>query len=330
MRSFRSRPVSRVLSAALAVLMTGLVAGASPAPAEARTDAPPVPGGALPLRPGELLLPTADGACSVVVFAPHEERYNRLAAYWRDANWTGACRFGLAHGEGAIAAVDGSWRTETAMLYGTEINPAEITKFDAGQDGAVSWTSISGKLNFFSGPAFNDLKAARYIIRLERKPARDLELGDLVSDWYGSDYLERHTFDEDGREKIMSVSAWNIDTYCGLGFPDEFKPFEKEMKKACKKTGEKLVLLRREGAAADLWLDRPITWLKSCPINKARQVSDCGPLVRSALSKEAAELEAFLTDGDAAARSAAEQEIIARYRPLEDAFEASMLVNVND
>ena len=329
MRSFRARQLSRVLTA-LAVLLTGFAAGATPAPVEARTEAPPVPGGALPLRPGELLLPTADGACSVVVFAPHEERYNRLAAYWRGATWTGACRFGLAHGEGAIAAVDGSWRTDTTMLYGTEINPAEVTKFQAGQDGGVSWTSISGKLNFFSGPAFNDLKAARYIIRLERKPARDLELGDLVSDWYGSDYLERHTFDDDGREQIMSVSAWNIDTYCGLGFPEEFKPFEKEMKKACKKTGEKLVLLRREGAAADLWLDRPITWLKSCPVSKASKVSDCGPLVRSALSKEAAELEAFLTDGDAAARAAAEQEIIARYKPLEEAFEASRLINVSE
>ena len=330
MRSFRSRPASRVLSAAISALVMGLAAGAAPAPVEALAEAPPVPGGALPLRPGELLVPTADGACSVVVFAPHEEGYNRLAAYWRGTTWTGACRFGLAHGEGAVAALDGKWRTETVMVYGTEINPAEAKKSEAKQDGAVSWTSVTGKLNFFSGAAFNDLEAARYVIRLERKPARDLELGDLVADWYGSDYLERHTFDEDGREEIMSVSAFNIDAYCGLGFPDEFKRFEKDMQKACKKTGERLVLIRREGLASDLWVDRPITWLKACPINKARQVSDCGPLVRSALSKEAAELEAFLTDGDAADRNAAEQEIIARYKPLEDAFAASLLINVQD
>ncbi|MFN7165043.1 MAG: hypothetical protein ACK4P2_09525, partial [Hyphomonas sp.] len=49
----------------------------------------------LPLRPGERVVPTASSDCSVVVFAPHEERYERFAAYWRTAEWQGYCRFGL-------------------------------------------------------------------------------------------------------------------------------------------------------------------------------------------------------------------------------------------
>lgn len=325
------RQTLRPVPVVLAALLASLTAGAAPAPPEPRSETvPSIPGSLLPLRSGELAVPTADGTCSVVVFAPHQERFDRLTAYWKQANWTGACRFGLAHGEGAIAAADGSWSQDTVMLYGTEVNPAEITKTQTAQDGAKLWTSISGTLNFFSGPAFNDVKSKRYTIRLDREPSRDLELGDMVSDWYGTDYLERRTFDEDGREQVMSVSAWAVTTYCGLGLPDEFKSYPNEVKKACKKTGDKLVLLRREGAASDLWVDRPITWLKSCPISKSSKANDCGALVRSALSKEAAELEAFLTDGDIAARSAAEQEIIDRYKPFEDAYAASLLIKVRD
>lgn len=336
MKVFWSRKALRFIPVALAVFVAGLAANAEPALIETLSEAveienvtegvPNYLGIELPLRPGERVVPTAGGNCSVVVFAPHKERYERFAAYWRTARWNGYCRFGLAHGKGTITGTDGSWSVDTSMLYGIEINPDEITKSEIGQDGSMSWNSAAGSLNFFSGPAFSDLKATRYVIRLEKEPASDLELGDMVSDWYGTDYLERHTFDDSGRERTMSVSAWDVDSYCGLGLPEEFKRFEKEVKKACRKNGARLVLLRREGLAADHWADRPITWLKSCPFNKARRTNDCGKLVRDALSKEAPELEAFLTEGDAAARSAAKQEIIDRYALLEDTIEEPLLV----
>ncbi|MFN7165042.1 MAG: hypothetical protein ACK4P2_09520, partial [Hyphomonas sp.] len=221
---------------------------------------------------------------------------------------------------------NGNWSVETSMVYGLEVNPAEIIKTEVSQDGVLTWDPSIDTMNFFSGPAFSDLKSKRYIIRLEKEAPSDLELGDLMSDWYGQDYLEKHTFGADGREWTMSVSVWNVDTYCGLGLPDEFKPYEKEVKKACKKNADKLVIFRREGFEADPWAERPITWLKSCPVNRTRRTNDCGLLAREALGKEAAELDKFLTDGDTAARSAARQEIFDRFAPLENMVEEPLLV----
>ncbi len=322
MTFFFSRQTLQFLAAAFAASLSAN-AETAPLPLE---PAPNYLGIELPLRPGERVVPTAGGDCSVVVFAPHEERYERFAAYWRTAQWNGYCRFGLAHGKGTIAGVNGNWSVETSMVYGLEVNPAEIIKTEVGQDGVLSWDPSIDTLNFFSGAAFSDLKSTRYVIRLEREPAGDLELGDMVSDWYGQDYLEKHTFDDTGREWTTSVSVWNVDTYCGLGLPAEFKPFEKEVKKACKKTADNLVIFRREGFEADPWAERPITWLKSCPVNRTRNINDCGKLVKEALGKEAAELDKFLTEGDMAARRAARQEIFDRYAPLEEMVEEPLLV----
>ncbi len=322
MTFFFSRQTRQFLAAAFAASLT---ANAETAPL-ALEPAPNYLGIELPLRPGERVVPTAGGDCSVVVFAPHEERYERFAAYWRTAEWNGYCRFGLAHGKGTIAGVNGNWSVETSMVYGIEVNPAEIIKTEVGQDGVISWDPSIDTLNFFSGTAFSDLKSTRYVIRLEREPAGDIELGDMVSEWYGQDYLEKHTFDDTGREWTTSVSVWNVDTFCGLGLPAEFKPFEREVKKACKKTADKLVIFRREGYEADPWAERPITWLKSCPVIKIRDANDCGKLVREALGKDSAELDKFLVEGDTAARSAARQEIFNRYAPLEATFEEPLLV----
>jgi len=327
MRLFWSRQTKQFLSVTLAALVVGLAASEEAAPIELSSEpAPNYLGIDLPLRPGERVVPTAGGDCSVVVFAPHEERYERFAAYWRTAEWNGYCRFGLAHGKGTITGVNGNWSVETAMLYGLEVNPAETITTEVGQDGLISWDPSIDTLHFFSGDAFSDLKSKRYVIRLERERASELELGDLASAWYGTDYLERQTFDDSGREWTMSVSAWNVDTYCGLGLPAEFKLYEKEVKKACRKTGDKLVLFRREGFEADPWASRPITWLKSCPVIRIRNTNDCGKLVKDALGTEAAELDKFLAEGDAAARRAARQEITERYAPLEAVIEEPLLV----
>ena len=309
------------LSICLAALLAGPAAGAgagnedAPAPVEAR---PTHDGVELPLRAGEHILPTASGDCAVVVFAPHEERLERYAAFWSKADWSGECRFGLAHGEGDITGTEGGWSIHTFMLYGLEINPAEATTTSVSEDGITSWESPTGTLHFFSGPAFSDVGSRRYAIRVGKDPSGELELGDLASDWYGTDYLERRTFDDDGREVTMSISAWDVATYCGLGAPPEFKGYEKEMKKACKKRGDKLVLFRREGPVAEPWASRPITWMKSCPVNKILGTSDCGKLAVEAIGEDAAELEVLLTQGDEAARAAATQEIIDRFAPLED------------
>ena len=323
MRHSRSRRTLKLVSLSLAAFVADLAATGETAPLPA---APDYPGIELPLRPGERVVPTAGGNCSVIVFAPHEERLERFAAFWRTAQWNGYCRFGLAHGAGTITGVEGDWSAGTSMVYGLEVNHAESITTETGQDGAISWDPALETLNFFSGPAFSDLRSKRYVIRLEKEPPGDLDLGDMVSDWYGQDYFEKHTFDENGREKTISVSVWNVETFCGLGLPDEYRPFEKEVKKSCKKTADKLVLLRREGFEADPWSDRPITWLKSCPVNKVRKVNDCGKLVKEALGKEAEELDRFLAEGDAAARAAARQEIIDRYAPLEAAIEEPLLV----
>lgn len=325
MRHFWSPQALGIASLSLAAFVACVDAAADTAPPSLE-PAPNYLDIELPLRLGERVIPTTGGECSVVVFAPHDERYERVAAYWQTARWNGYCRFGLAHGAGTITGVEGNWSVETSMVCGLEVNPAESITAETGQDGAISWDPSIDTLNFFSGPAFSDLESKRYVIRLEKGPSGDLQLGDMVSDWYGQDYLEKRTFDENGRERTISISVWNVGTFCGLGLPDEYKSFEKEVKKACKKTADKLVLLRREGFEADTWSDRPITWLKSCPVNRARNINDCGKLVKEALGKEAAELDKFLAEGDAAARAAARQEIFDRYAPLESAIEAPLLV----
>lgn len=328
MKIFPSSQTFRFLSVSLAALFAGLAA-------QAQTDdaaPPPEPapnylGIDLPLLPGERVLPTASGDCAVVVYAPHEELYTRFAAFWSKADWEGYCRFGLAHGKGSISGTEGSWSIQTEMVYGLEVNPAEVTTTNVGEDGVVTWDSPTDTLHFFAGAAFSDPAAKRYVIKLEKDRTGELELDDLSADWYGTDYLERRTFGSDGRERTMSVSAWNVDTYCGFGLPDEFKAFAKEVKKACKKSVDNLVLFRREGLGADPWANRPITWLKSCPANKVLGASDCGKLVMEALGKDGAELETLLTKGDEAARLAARQEIIDRYAPLEAMVEEPLLVD---
>lgn len=325
----RARETLRTLSVLFSALLLGAAAAAQAdeAVAEPETAAPNYLGLELPLRPGERVLPTADGSCSVVVYAPHEELYTRLAAFWSKANWNGYCRFGLAHGKGTISGTEGDWSIDTAMVYGLEVNPAEVTTTEVGKDGALSWISPSDMLHYFSGSAYSDPDAKRYVIRLGNNADDVLELDDLATDWYGTDYLERHTFNDEGREWVMSVSAWNVDTYCGLGLPAEFKPFEKEVRKACKSKGKPLVLFRREGLGADPWTSRKIAWLKSCPYNKMLRVTDCGKIVMEAVGDDAKELEAMLVNGDEAARTAAKQEILDRYAPLEAVVEEPLLVD---
>lgn len=318
-----SRQTLQILSATAAALLASLalraVAEDAPTPPQ-----PPLVhlGLELPLRAGEHVLATANGECSVVVFAPHEELYARHAAFWSHADWDGECRFGLAHGDGSITGTDGSWSIQTAMLYGLDINPDEATTTRIGEDGKISWESASGVLHFFSGPAFSDARSKRYVIHLGKGAPGELELGELGADWYGTDYLERHTFGKDGRQMTMSISSWDVATYCGLGLPPEFKDHEKELKKACKKDRDKLVLFRRDGPGAEPWASRPITWLKSCPVNKITGYSDCQKLIRTAIGKEVDQLETLLTEGDEAARAAARQEIIDRYAPLEETYAA--------
>lgn len=324
---FRRTP--RALVSAAACLLAGAFASAESAPTDIPAGPEPVPsflGVDLPLRPGERLVPTAGGDCSVVVFAPHEERYERLAGYWSRARWIGPCRFGLAHGEGMIAGADGHFNLSATMLYGLEVTAPELTRSGLLQNDAISWDTSLETLTFHSGEAFSDTAAARYVVRYENTPDGELEYDDLVSVWYGTNFIEKHTFDAEGREWTMSVSAWNVDTYCGLGLPPEFKPYEKEVKKACKKnTRDKLVLFRREGHLQEPWASRPITWLKSCNFSRSSRTNECGKLIGEALGKEAAEFETLLTKGDEAARSAAEQEIIARFAPLEQAVEMLVL-----
>jgi hypothetical protein len=117
MKHFWSRQALCIASLSLAAFVASVDATAETA-ALSVEPAPNYLGIELPLRPGERIIPTASGDCSVVVFAPHEERYERFAAYWRTAQWNGYCRFGLAHGAGTITGVEGNWSVETSMVYG--------------------------------------------------------------------------------------------------------------------------------------------------------------------------------------------------------------------
>jgi len=89
----------------------------------------------LPLRPGERLLPMADGACWVFVFALHEARYQPFADNWSRAQWIGDCRFGLTQGDGRMAGIVGKCKVDASKLYVRDMDRSEVDVTRSGQGG---------------------------------------------------------------------------------------------------------------------------------------------------------------------------------------------------
>ncbi|MFN7180974.1 hypothetical protein [Hyphomonas sp.] len=321
MKVFWFRQALQLLPGALAGLFAWAVFGAGMAAAQAQLTTEKVPtflGMDLPLLPGERVIPTADPQCSVVAFAPGETRYNRFVSFWQNRTWTGACRFGLAHGKGYAVGVSDNSSLELNMLYGLEIAPPESFQTKYWSDG----TAYRDKThNHLAGTVFSDLGAVRYRWQSSEGSSRASTLADISGWWLLSSYLQKQSFDAAGNERVMTIVEVNVAAQCG-NVQEPFKAFASEVKKACGvKIPEKHILVRREGLSSEPTDSHKIVWAKACKVPKNYSWAECAEHLPAAIGNDIAELNAILA-GDAAARAAAEQEIMARYAPLEQAVEA--------
>ncbi|WP_291204273.1 hypothetical protein [Hyphomonas sp.] len=299
-----------------AVLAAAMVPASLHAHAQAFTLPPPekVPtllGIDLPLRPGERLVPIGTGDCSAVVFAPREKLFQVHKTFWSEREWFGACRFGLAHGEAYLKVRDSVFLPQK-MMYGVPVPAAEELRAERHD------------VAFFSGTAFHD------------PSAKTVKMFDLSRDLGGTffsepDFLSQHLSslsleytDSAGVGRQTLIHALDMLNFCsGHGWP-LFEAFSGEIKKSCRrKTAEKLVLVRSEVLQGEYHGDFPPVWLKACAVSQDGSSFECGKLLKEALGKDFAEVQSIMA-GSRAARAAANQEIFARYAPLEAALEARL------
>lgn len=311
-----------------AVLAAVTIPGSLAANAQAFTLPPPeiVPtflGIDLPLRPGERLAQIGKGDCSAVVFAPHEERYQDHAKFWSGVEWIGPCRFGVAHGNGALSLSDGRV-IDKQMLYGLDGRPprevfTRLVVYGDGSSGDVTTQT----LNYFRADTFSSLSASRLSIVGYEFIQNVKSLVEVESLWFWKSEIQIYTFDAAGHESTMSVHENNPS--CGPDVPEDLKAFAKEIRKACKQKPEgQRILVRREGPSHLPTSQHKTLALAACPFEKSTGRVECDVVLREVLGKKyAAEVEAMMA-GDRAARLAASQEVFARYAPLEQAVEARL------
>lgn len=311
----------------LAMLLLGLtsLAGAAhaeggisaPAPAERE---PTFLGMDLPLRPGERLLPVGDGTCSVILFAPGAGQFEELSKQWEGADWIGACRLGLAHGSGYIHHPATDSYGPATMLYGVLVEPIETKSKALGSDG---YSYERHQENFYSGSAFNDISSARLLSYTFDYWEQTQSLGEIARYWGWDSFVFYFHRNAAGELQMTSFMEYDAGFYCERALPAFLQAHVKEVKKACgkKKDYSKRLLVRREGPASQRYDLSPITWAKSCPIDKLNRLNDCGLLLTEAAGKDAALFNSMIA-GDKATRRIAETEILARYAPLEQALEA--------
>jgi hypothetical protein len=324
MKVFWFRRALQLLPGALAGLFACVVSGAGPAMAQVQLTTEKVPtflGMDLPLRPGERVIPTASGDCSIVAFAPDETRYNRFVNYWRTATWVGACRFGLAHGNGYAAGTTGNWTMDMTMLYGHQVvQPATFQDFNYRDASGTYRRKFS---NFLAGNAYSDLSIVRYTLKGFDSWSRAASMADIQADWMSDSYLQKTTYDAAGNEHIVSIVQRIVSDQCKT-VHEPYKAFASEVKKACRtNTTDKELMVRTEGLSSQPTDSHRIVWAKACPKEKGYDWAQCSGLLSEAMGKDWAEMERVIA-GDAAARAAAEREILTRYAPLEQAVEARL------
>ena len=311
----RSRLAAWVSALGLVLLSAALSPAAH---AQAFTLPPPekVPtflGIDLPLRPGERLVPIGNEECSFVVFAPKPEQFEESRKIWEKYKWLGACRFGLAHGQGLILSEGSNTTIDVQALYGTVINPAVRLTNDGQHD------------YFFSGPAFNDLSSkslrAYGFEHMFGAPTRLLSLEEA---WLWPGALQFSAYDASGNIRSISITSPELDYLCDADLPAEYKSFEGEIKKTCRrKKADKRMLVRREGSASVSFYNHPVVWMKTCPLFENTNETACDGVLREAIGKDYAAFAA-IEAGSPAARAAAISEVFARYAPLEQAVEARL------
>ena len=296
------------------VLAAALTPASLHAHAQAFTLPPPekVPtflGIDLPLRPGERLVPLGNSDCSMVVFAPKPEHYEAQRKLYEKWEWSGACRFGLIHGTGQItfSSFQGN-ELNTSAIYGMRYYPTLY------QNAYGSYHSA------YSGEAFSDLSSKQS----DLSGSGDFDSLDSFEKTSGNRFgIGLKAFDTAGNARTVSVVSEDVSHACATDNQEIYKPFAKEVKKVCSRNqAGQFVVLRREGTAV-LSYENPIVWLKACPLKKGAGEADCPALMREAIGKDDAEIEAII-QGSPAARPRMIDEVLNRYAPLEAAVEAKL------
>lgn len=311
-----------------AVLAAALIPASLAAHAQVFTLPPPekVPtflGIDLPLRPGERLAPTATKGCSVIVFTPTAEQYERLAAAWRGKEWMGACRFGLAHGEWNESEPEFGRSSSRMMLYGVDLHPRLLSSSGVYDDGDEFQEE-----HVFAAAAFNELNMSMFrLIGVAGGETESLER--FASFKTNNSFIEKHWFAADGSHMVTSYRAEDVSEYCGAALPAQLKSYSKEINKACgKKNMGKFVVARREGPGSLADQDRQVKWMKSCPKWEYVDKNDCSSLLKDAIGKDAALLESALSN-DAGFRQSIAQHLFDRFAALERAVDARQSSRAN-
>jgi hypothetical protein len=262
----------------------------------------------LPLRPGERLLPVPNSGCSRVVFAPTPELFEALRRRWEIWEWSGACRFGLIHGEGYyyVSGMEMSeWRG--TAVYGMEFFPRRTV----GGFGERTYA-------FYSGSAFADRTTSMLKILTGMV---DAEFRTLEEALEKASFIEFLKYDALGNALNTSFSVESVDQACSSNDFKMYKPFGNEAKKACATNKyHKGVIVRREGKSV-YHNENALVWAKACRKLTGNYQTDCSGILLEAFGRDLTELNQMIA-GDATARSSMLQETFDRYAPLEAAVEA--------
>jgi hypothetical protein len=305
----------------------------SPLAAQAQTPAllaadtvPTFLGVNLPLRPHEHLAPIGTSGCSFVLFATTPADLEARKQIWEKWEWLGECRFGLAHGKGVLQLKDSASVSDATAVYGTPLNPPLVR-------------NNLGRLDhFYSGTAFSDF-SAKHVATLawdEHRGTTDaqlastnqqikpLTLGVLEEVWLWSYFIYFDSYDAAGNSKQVSIRAEDIGAWCTGALPPAFQPFVGEIRKTCgRKKADKHIMVRREGPIPLSSYNNPVVWMKTCPLLKNSNETECDRVLNEALGKTRGEIESVMAASPAAS-AAAIQEILARYAPLEEAVTQRM------
>lgn len=279
----------------------------------------------LPLRPGERVVPIGDGDCSVVVFAPDPTDLDYQTNYWKARNWSGACRFGLAHGEGGVGEQNSDWMDEAHFIYGTsfELPRRDHDPADFGQSGSNQSFGA-----FYRGTELASLKTEYFYYATGWSLENITSFSQIAESGLHLEMRLAHFFmDGSGRHRANETWLMNLGKLCGRTLPATMLGVSKAMATLCAdKSGNRIAIVRREGFASAPADEMVVSLVAPC-----KQYLDgkqgCRYQFEKAVGTLAADFNAALA-GDRAARTAMAQEIMDRYAPLEKAF-AERLATMN-
>jgi hypothetical protein len=258
----------------------------------------------LPLHPGEQLVPWGDSGCSHAKFVPGTESI-QFGRSLKEAQWAGACRFGLVHGRGYYSYEKSGPMGEYNVLYGVEV-PRSVS---IGLNGRVYRT-------FWSGNAFNGLDTEELKFQSDDPSMKGEinKLDDLENGWQKDSMLSYIHVDMTGIRTVSYTTSRSAEYLCNTELSGDYKVFAQQIKRDCDKRTEPQFLVGRKDNGV-------VTWIKLCPGLKPSGHLDCGRFLHEAFGGESPKIDSLIAGSEEAIKAAI-RERIERYAPLEAAVEA--------